>query len=54
MNGYGRCIYNNNTYYYGDFLDDKRHGFGIFYDDDVKFRLGTWENDILVDQTILE
>ena len=41
------CIYNNEDYYYGDILNNKKEGKGFYYykKDDIKY-YGDWKNDI--------
>ena len=44
MNGKGETVWNDNKRYNGDYLDDKKHGEGIFEWGNGKRYEGKWEN----------
>lgn len=43
MHGHGKIVYNNGTYYDGEFLHDKRHGQGVFVWADGRKYVGKWQ-----------
>ncbi len=44
VQGLGRAIYESGNFYEGQFLDDKRDGYGIFIWNDGANYLGMWKN----------
>lgn len=44
MNGKGKMEWPDNKVYEGDYLDDKKQGFGVFIWPDGRYYEGEWKN----------
>ena len=53
LNGYGRIIYDgpNSSYYEGNFINHKKHGYGVRVNNDSSVQIGLWKNDIFIEDT---
>ena len=48
FDGYGRFEYINGSFYEGNFFKGKRHGKGIFKNQEGIVKDGLWENNIFI------
>ena len=44
MSGHGKTIWTDGRFYIGEYLDDRKHGFGTFQWGDGRKYEGTWKN----------